>query len=412
VICLPPGISDLPTKTRSAASKALNVELLRAKVVISCVGLLVEPNAWPEHISGKSLFEGRIVHSARWPKDLDLNEKDVLVIGSGCSAAQIVPSILNDTIVQVKSVTQILRTPPWVEPRIAEPGGKERYGRWAPKVFRYLPFLGWVVRGAIFLYTEFLWATVFQQKQSWMRRLAEKRSLAHMKGKAPEKYHAILTPRYSYGCKRRVFDNAWLESTNDARFTLTTQSLKRVEAHHAILVKEGESEEMMVKADVIVLANGFEATYLLRSLEVYGSQGNSIYEVWKENDNAQAYIGLGVHGFPNFFMTVGPNTFVGHSSVIIGIEATVSYILKMITPILKGEVDTVEPKMEAMRNWNEGIRRDLKKTIFSGCMSWYKDEKGTNSILYPYVYTILLLSLLFSYFIIFHILHITSINIS
>ena len=386
-----PGMGDLSARERQKRGLvSFKEESIRAKIVISCVGVLVEPNAWPSSVPGADVFQGDIIHSARWQSDTDLKGKDVIVIGSGCSAAQIIPSLLQT---EVKTVTQVMRTAPWVSPRIDEPFGKEAYARYAPTVFRLFPVLGYTIRCTIFLFTEFLWLTVFQRNNVSLRRMAEKSSLAHMRSKVPKKYQKITTPTYSYGCKRRIFDNDWLESMSSSKFRLTVHPLKALEARSVTLGpmdwEEPESmqplDDVRFPADVIMLANGFEATRFLHPLDVYGRHGLAIHDLWAQRGGAQAYMGTAVDGFPNFFVTVGPNTFVGHSSVILGIESTVGYILKLISPVLNGDALTVEPKMEAALRWTADIQRSMQYTVFAGCKSWYNDERGWNSIMYPSV---------------------------
>ena len=389
ILQLLPGMGDLSERDRQErgcvyASK----ETVRAKTVISCVGVLVEPNAWPDDISERDAYRGELIHSGRWPDDIDLQGKDIVVVGSGCSAAQIVPSLLQT---DVRSVTQIMRTPPWVNPRIEEPFGKERYARYAPTVFDFFPFMGYAIRIFTYIFTEFLWLTVFQESNVKLRRMAERFSLDYMRSKAPEKYHEIMTPQYSYGCKRRVFDSAWLESMNNPKFKLTTQPLKKIEALSVTLgpsVAETSMgpkplDEDLLPADIIVLANGFEATRFLHPLKVYGRDAVSIHDQWMERGGPQAYMGTAIDGFPNFFMVVGPNTFVGHSSVIISIESTVGYILKIIRPMLNGDAVMVEPKREATLRWTADIQQRMGKTVFAGCRSWYADQRGWNSAMYP-----------------------------
>ena len=212
-----------------------------------------------------------------------------------------------------------------------------------------------------------------------------------MRSKIPEKYHKIMTPQYSYGCKRRVFDNAWLKSMNNPKFKLTIQPLKRVETQGVTLgpldVEASASrmplDETTLPADIIVLATGFEATRFLHPLTVYGRFAISIHYQWEVRGGPQAYMGTAMDGFPNFFMVVGPNTFVGHSSVIMGIESTIRYILKIISPVLNGDAVKVEPKKEAAVRWTTDIQQFMKKTVFAGCKSWYADERGWNSAMYP-----------------------------
>ena len=366
---------------------------VRAKVVVSCVGILVEPNAWPTNIPGDDLFRGTIFHCARWRNDVDFRGKDVVVIGTGSSAAQAVPSLFK-TPFEVKSVTQIMRSPPWVMPRLEEPFGKEKYARYAPTIMRYFPILGYLFRIGLFLLVEAIWKTVFQQKNVRWRAAIEKSTLERTHALIPKKYHAIMTPGYGYGCKRRVFDSEWLKSMNNANFFLTARSLKSLHPDGIVLgpspnppdeaVESNMStEDAHLHADIIILANGYEATRWLHPLKVYGRSGRSMHDVWNERGGAQAYMGTAMDGFPNFFMAGGPNTANGHSSFILGSESIVEYVLKIVGPVLRGDAIYVEPKKESEIQWTSDVQRDLKKTVFPGCTSWYQDENGWNSTMYP-----------------------------
>ena len=157
---LDPGTGDLSTADREARlaqsgrrTVYLHEEVVRAKVVISCVGILVEPNPWPSSIPGHDSFKGEIFHSARWRDNIDLNGKDTVVLGTGCSAAQIVPSLLKDPY-HIKSLTQIGRSAPWVMPRLSEPFSQETYARYAPTVYKWFPLLGYLNRILIYLLME------------------------------------------------------------------------------------------------------------------------------------------------------------------------------------------------------------------------------------------------------------------
>lgn len=149
---LVPGTGDLSDADRKAliATKGkqsvyIKQETVRAKIVVSCVGILVEPNAWPKSIPGRDKFDGEIFHSARWREDVNLKGKDVVVLSSGCSAAQVVPSLFEKPF-EARSVTQLMRNPPWVMPGLEEPFGEDTYARYAPTIFHYLPFLGYLFR--------------------------------------------------------------------------------------------------------------------------------------------------------------------------------------------------------------------------------------------------------------------------
>ncbi|KAF7865503.1 hypothetical protein EAF04_006477 [Stromatinia cepivora] len=368
---------------------ATGLEIIRAKVVVSGAGILTNPNNWPEGVSGRDTFEGKVLHSARWTQDINLEGKDVVLVGSGCTAAQIAPAILQT---KLKSLTHIIRSPPWFVPRIEEPGGKEGYAKFAPKIYGSVPFLGFVVRMMICWMSELLWYTTFTRKNLKLRQISEKASLDHMRKLAPEKYHSVLTPQYSLGCKRRVFDNDWLQSMSDPRYTLTTQPWLSVEGSKVTVGSSDAKSDLSVlpcsyPVDVLILATGFKASQFLHPLSITGRQGASLHRVWEELGGPQAYMGTSIDQFPNFFMIMGPNTFVGHTSVIMSIENNIQYILKMIAPIITGDVNSVEPKPEAVVKWTQDIRKDMQETVYEACQSWYNESGAWNSVIYPLTFT-------------------------
>lgn len=266
--------------------------LVRAKVIVSCVGILVEPNAWPANIPGREAFRGTIFHCARWRNEVDFRNKDVIVFGSGCSAAQVVLSLFKAPF-DVKSVTQIMRSRPWVMPTLEEPFGRDKYARYAPTIMRYFPVLGYIFRISLFLLVEVIWKTVFQPKKVKWRAATERSTLERTLALIPKKYHGSMTPRYGYGCKRRVFDSEWLKSMNNPNFLLTTRPLKCLQHDGVVLGpspnppnEEAEStmstKDVQLYADIIVLANGYEATQWFHPLKVYGRGGKLIHDVWNE----------------------------------------------------------------------------------------------------------------------------------
>jgi cation diffusion facilitator CzcD-associated flavoprotein CzcO len=389
-----PGAGDLSTREREAKiakfgadSVILEKETIRAKVVVSCVGVLVEPNPWPSSIPGRDNFKGPIFHTSRWDSDIDLNGKDVVVIGAGCSAAQVVPALLKEPY-RVKSVTQIMRQAPWVMPRLEEPFGKEKFAKYAPTVLKYVPIIGWIYRMFIHWLVELVWATVFQMKNVKWRKAIEVSTLKRMHDLIPQKYHAIMTPDYPYGCKRRIFDSDWLISMNEPNFVLENRRIVAVNERGLTLgtphnKNTDANGEKKVPADVIILANGFEATCWLHPISVVGRNGHSLQETWNERGGPRAYMGTAIDGFPNFFIAMGPNLVNGTHSLILTIENMAIYITKTIRPLLEDYVSTAEIKSEAVGSWALDIKKGLLKTVFVGCASWYVDKEGHNSILYP-----------------------------
>lgn len=398
-----PGTGDLASYERDARAASdgphsvyVKEEIVRAKVVVSGVGGLVEPKQWPQDIPGLETFEGETMHTARWDESIDLKNKDVIMVGSGCSAAQVVPEIVKD----VRSVTQIMRTPPWVQPDLLTPDALTRYEKLMPKLATYIPGLARFVRYQMFWGCEKVFFDIFSEKpksRQVLRPRREKKFLDHMRHLAPEKYHEILTPNYSMGCKRRIIGGGWYRSLNAPNAELTTQPLTRVHAK-SVTIGPGSlyppntttslaDKAREIPADVIILANGFSTNVWLHPLRVIGRGNKDLWDLWDERGGAQAYQGIVMDHAPNFFMLFGPNTGTGHTSVIFATENAVNYSLQFIKPILNGEVSSYEIKEEAEREWTQKLQAQLQKTVFrkGNCSSWYITADGWNSSTYPYV---------------------------
>ena len=405
---LTPGTGDLSSKERQRIivergreSIYLKEEKVKAKIICSAAGALVEPNAWPDSIPGRDGFQGDIFHSARWDHYVNLSDKDVIVMGTGCSAAQFVPRLPKEPY-NARSVTQVMRSPPWVAPRAGPLLGcvkQESWEKWTPRLFPNIPGLGRAYRTFLFCLAELDFFLTFTDKDFAVkaRKKMEARLVHHMKRIVPEQYHEILEPDYSVGCKRRVFDAFWLDSLNDPKIDLTTQPISSLQPKGVTLgpgrtypnpedkTSKAPTDEKQLPADVIILANGFELTTWLCPLKVVGRGGAVLQEVWDERGGPQAYMGNAMDGFPNFFMIFGPNTATGHSSVILASENMVEYTLKFIRKILKNEVKTFEVKKEKEIAWTKDMQDKLKGTVWhsGGCHSWYKTANGWNAVAYP-----------------------------
>ena len=229
------------------------------------------------------------------------------------------------------------------------------------------------------------------------RKRIEARLIDHMRKSVPEKYHEMLTPDYGVGCKRRIFDETWFPSLSNPAIELSTLPLTSIQPRGVTLGpgrtypdpadhdSKVPNEERKLPADVIVLANGFETKNWLHPLKVAGKDGRLMQDVWDERGGAQGYMGTAMDNYPNLFMIFGPNTATGHSSVILASENMVNYSLHFIRKILSGDVNTFEVKKEAEIKWTKTMQENLKDTVWTstGCRSWYKDEKGWNSTVYP-----------------------------
>ncbi|MCJ1318675.1 hypothetical protein MMC15_004005 [Xylographa vitiligo] len=202
LVHLAPGAGDLSAKERQKrveeyGQKAvyLRREIVRAKIVVSCVGGLVEPKDWPEQIPGRESFEGDIFHSSRWIYDVDLTEKNVIVIGTGCSAAQFT-ALITKPPYNAKSCTQLMRSPPWVVPKLVSFFGPEAWGNWSGALFDRVPGVGRFFRTLWFAIAELDYHSIFQEnsKNVKSRREIEAKLIKHMKKTVPAEYHEILTP--------------------------------------------------------------------------------------------------------------------------------------------------------------------------------------------------------------------------
>jgi cation diffusion facilitator CzcD-associated flavoprotein CzcO len=401
---LAPGVGDMSTRERQQLEKergvetvVLRTETVRAKVVCSAVGGLVEPKP-PLEVPGLDTFEGKIVHTARWDSSIDMRDKNVIVVGSGCSAGQVMPQLVT-TKYGAKQVTQLMRSPPW-SVSFGDDDFKRFFTEWIPYLSQRIPGFQNAFRKFMFTISEIEFVQLFTPNEAArVRRKAKAEELLkYLRKKVPAEYHEIMTPNYEVFCKRRVVDEGWYDCLQKPNVEITTLPLTSIHPKSVTLGpgrlyppmsrtdSKAPTDERTVPADVIILANGYETTQWLHPLEVTGRSGRSLYKTWEERGGPQGYLGTAMDGFPNFFMVFGPNTATGHSSVILASENMVNYALNFIGPILKGEIRTAEVKESAERAWTEQLQKELQRSVFmsGGCKNWYTDEKSNwNATVYP-----------------------------
>lgn len=343
----------------------------------SGTGILVEPRE-PD-IPGVDTFRGPLVHPSRWRDDISLKGKDVVVVGNGCTATQIVPAIADDA----KSVTQYIRSKHWIIPPVLP---REFEGILPPVrfLFRWVPgFMGFI-RLVIFLGAENDWRGFLMTKDGERYRKSKERwAIRYTKKHAPEKYHDMLIPDFPFGCKRRIHDPGYLDALHKDNVDVLEDPILEV-------VPEGvRTKDGIKKADFIVMANGYSTNTYLPNIEVVGKYGKTLTQHWDEFGGPEAYNSVLVNGFPNFFMLLGPNTATGHTSTILAIENAVNYSLRIIKPILDKRSLTVDVKREAEQRDVDEIQAALQKTVWHmDCKSWYARDAngnyGRNSSTYPY----------------------------
>lgn len=340
---------------------------LTARTLIAGAGGLSEPRL-PE-IEGIDSFEGALFHSARWDHSVALAGKRVAVIGTGASAIQIVPEV--QKVAEHLDVYQ--RTAPWVIPR-----NDRVYSRPERAALRRLPALSKLYRTGIY------WAHEgYVPMFTWQPKLgkpAQKAALVNLhKGIKDPELRAEVTPSFRLGCKRVLRSNTYYPALAADNVDLVTDSIARV-TPTGIVTADGVEHP----ADVVVVATGFWTTELPIAERIVGREGRSLAEEWAAGGMA-AYKGTTVHGFPNLFMMVGPNTGQGHTSMVFIIEAQVAYIRDAVRTMRREGYAAVEPHAGAQRRWNANLQRRMKHTVWNtgGCSSWYLDSHGRNTTLWP-----------------------------
>ncbi|WP_245764873.1 flavin-containing monooxygenase [Nonomuraea jiangxiensis] len=324
-------------------------------VVVVGVGQLNRPRL-PD-ISGMLEFEGISFHSARWNHAHDLTGRRVAVIGNGSSAAQFVPRIAE----RVERLYVFQRTPNWVIPK-----PDTTFGPLAKLALRLVPGLQRAYREWIYRYAE---ATLYPAlAQGWSKNVLKQRALRHLHAQVPDPaLRAKLTPDYPPGCKRVVIDSSFYPALTRPNVEVVTDKIVRITA------KGVETTEGPYEVDTIVYATGFTSTEFLAPMEVRGRGGRSLTDRWK--DGAEAYLGISVPDFPNMFLLYGPNTNLGHNSIVFMIECQVNHIMSCLPHLTAS--GPIEVRPEAMAAWSRQLDAAMERMVWSGgCQSWYKTAEG------------------------------------
>jgi cyclohexanone monooxygenase len=349
--------------TRSAAGTTTYA----ARTLIAGAGGLSEPSL-PD-IDGIGSFEGETFHSARWNHDVDLTGKRVAVIGTGASAIQLVPEV--QKIAARVDVYQ--RTPNWIIPR-----NERRFTTLEKTLFRHVPGVQRAVRAGVYATLEAR-VPAFARFPGLMRAVEAQAKKNMRRAISDPALLEAVTPTYRAGCKRILVSNKWYPALAADNVELVTHPIAKV-TPTGIVTSDGREREI----DVLVIATGFHVTDPPIAQHVTGKDGRTLAEVWAEK-GMRAYKGTTVHGFPNLFQLVGPNTALGHSSMIFIIESQVRYVVEAAKAMRAGDLATIEPTLEAQDAWSDAIQERMKPTVWTtgGCASWYLDQFGHNTTLWP-----------------------------
>jgi cation diffusion facilitator CzcD-associated flavoprotein CzcO len=339
---------------------------MTADVLISAAGPLSAP-AVPD-IPGLASFPGPVFHSAEWDHDFDLAGRRVAVVGTGASAIQIVPEIQP----KVSRLVLFQRTPAWVMPRrdrrITDPE------RW---LYRHVPLTQRAARLGLYLSRESLVGAFV--KRPHMLRAAQRIALANMaKSITDPGLRAKLTPDYVMGCKRILLSSDYYPALAQPNVDVVAAGLAKIDGS-TLTAQDGTSHEV----DAIAFATGFHAVDMPIAEHIYGTAGVSLARAWA--GDMRALRGTTVPGFPNLCLVIGPNTGLGHNSMVHIIESQLSYIADYLATLEATGAAALDARPAAQERWGADIERRMAATVWAtgGCMSWYLNAAGRNPTLWP-----------------------------
>ncbi|MFC4951162.1 flavin-containing monooxygenase [Pseudonocardia sp. GCM10023141] len=340
--------------------------IVNARAVVWGTGALHEPSV-PE-IEGLDAFTGTAFHSAQWDHGHDLRGKRVAVIGTGASAIQFVPQIQPGA----ASLTLFQRTPPWVLPKPDRPIP-------APlrALYRLLPMAQRVARSVIYARNELLVSGFLHPRRMRVVERFARLYLDRTFAGRPD-LKAKVTPDFTIGCKRILMSNDYYAALKSPNVEVVTDRIARITAT-GVVTADGVEHPV----DTIIFGTGFRIADSLGRLTITGRDGVKLNDVWRAGP--EAFLGTTVAGFPNLFLLAGPNTGLGHSSMIFMIESQVNYVLDALRVLDVSGARAIDTRPERQARFNAELQGRLDGSVWSqgGCASWYLDENGRNHTLWP-----------------------------
>ena len=336
-----------------------------ARVLVSGMGGL-STASYPA-LKGIENFKGKTFHSQDWDHQYALEGKKVAVIGTGASAIQFVPQVVP----KVAHMDLYQRTPPWIVPK------PDRAMTSAEKtLFKYIPQTQEALRNAIYTQLEVrALGFVFNPR---VLKLGELMARRHIRKQiANKELRKKVTPDFSFGCKRVLISNDYYPALDQPNVEVITHGIREVKAHSII-----DSTGVERPVDTIIYGTGFKAQDPVPKGAIFGKGGVDLVDFWKQGP--EAYLGTTIKGFPNLFMLMGPNTGLGHNSMVYMIESQVAYVMDCLKQMTKEGWQTVDVKPDAYAAWNAATQEKLGGAVWStGCKSWYINADGKNTTLWP-----------------------------
>lgn len=341
---------------------------LTAQLLVDATGALSQP-ARPR-IRGLRRFEGTLFHSARWNHEHDLESERVAVIGTGASTVQFVPEIQP----RVGTLHVFQRTAPWVMPHSDRPitNGEQR-------LYRTLPATQRAVRSAVYWSRECTLAVGMTRDPRYLR-LLERVGRKHLNSQVEDlQLRRKLRPDFRLGCKRILVSNRYYPALARDNVEVVTDAITEVRGR-CIVTADGTEREV----DTIILGTGFRVTDPPTAAIVRGRDGRTIAQRSRDGASTQAYLGTTVAGFPNLFRMTGPNTGLGHSSMVFMIESQLAYVMDALRVMDERGLSSIDVRADVQAAFNEGLQARMPRTVWaSGCSSWYLDAAGKNVTLWP-----------------------------
>jgi cation diffusion facilitator CzcD-associated flavoprotein CzcO len=334
-------------------------EEIVADVLVSGVGQLSRP--YTPKLPGCETFEGESFHSARWNHEYDLRGKDVAVIGNAASAIQFIPEVAR----VANTVYVFQRSANWMLQRF-----DRSYRPWEKTLFQRVPGLARLYRWWIWSLHELGYTTIVRPHTTGGRRVAKK-AVEYIRAEIPDpQLQQALIPDYPVGGRRVLISDDYYPALRRGNVHVVTSGIDHV-TRDAVVTKDGTTH----RVDAIIFGTGFESTAFLAPMRIEGVEGRLLDDAWK--DGAEAYLGLTVAGFPNFFLMYGPNTNLGHNSIIFMIECQTSYIMDAIRHLMQDDLKYLDVRPPVMAAFNQSLQRELANSNWALTdHSWYKNAAG------------------------------------